>query len=138
MALEAAGLALYVSGYILMGWALIRLGGNYQLGGSDPRASDVMVVAGPYRLVRHPMYTAALSISLGLACLTQSLAGFAVFAVYLILIALLMPLEEEGLRRAYGEQYAAYERKTGRLIPYWAARPPRPSGPRARGHPELP
>ena len=76
MTVEIAGMVLYVMGFLLMAWALIRLGRNYQAGGSDPRVSDGMVMEGPYRLVRHPMYSAALAISLGLACLIQSLALF--------------------------------------------------------------
>jgi protein-S-isoprenylcysteine O-methyltransferase Ste14 len=112
MVLEIIGLVLYVTGYILMAWALITLGRNYQLGGSAPRSEDKLVLDGPYRLVRHPMYAAALSISLGLACLTQSLSFFCVFCIYLVLIFLLIPLEENELRKAYGEQYRAYQQKT--------------------------
>ncbi len=118
MASEFAGFVFYVFGFFLMAWALMTLGRIYQLGGSAPRSDDRMISGGPYRLVRHPMYTAALSISLGLACLIQSLAFLVVFCVYLGLIALLVPFEEEGLRRAYGDQYAAYQRKTKRLIPF--------------------
>jgi len=44
------------------------------------------------------MYTAALSISLGFACLTQSLAIFSVFCIYLVLILRLIPLEEKELQ----------------------------------------
>jgi protein-S-isoprenylcysteine O-methyltransferase Ste14 len=117
MSLEIAGMVLYVMGYLLMAWALIRLEGNYQLGGSAPRAADKMVIVGPYRFVRHPMYTAVLCISLGLACLIQSLAYFSVFCIYLVLILLLVPVEEEGLRRAYGEQYRAYQQEVKKLIP---------------------
>jgi protein-S-isoprenylcysteine O-methyltransferase Ste14 len=72
MVLEIVGLVLYVTGYLLMAWALITLGRNYQLGGSAPRSEDKMVMAGPYKLIRHPMYTGALSISwciLHLSCL---------------------------------------------------------------------
>jgi protein-S-isoprenylcysteine O-methyltransferase Ste14 len=118
MVLEILGLAAYVMGYVLMAWALIRLGRSYQLGGSAPRAQDRMVMDGPYGLVRHPMYTAALSISLGLAFLIQSWCFACVFCIYLALILLLIPLEEESLRRAYGDQYAAYERRTRKLIPF--------------------
>jgi protein-S-isoprenylcysteine O-methyltransferase Ste14 len=57
---EMAGLVVYVMGYLLMAWALIRLKQNYQIGGSTPRPKDEIVMNGPYRLVRHPMYTAAL------------------------------------------------------------------------------
>jgi len=64
------------------------------------------------------MYAAALYISLGLACLTQSLACFAVFCIYLLLILLLIPIEEKGLQQAYGQQYSAYQQKTKQPIPF--------------------
>jgi len=116
--LEIAGLGLYVLGCFLMAWALIRLGRVYQLGGSTPRVVDKMIVIGPYRFVRHPMYTAVLCISLGLACLIQSLAFFAVFCIYLVLIVLLIPVEEKALQRVYGEQYVTYQHKVKKLVPF--------------------
>jgi protein-S-isoprenylcysteine O-methyltransferase Ste14 len=116
--LEIAGLALYVLGYFFMVWALLTLRRSYQLGGSTPRPEDKMIIDGPYRLTRHPMYTAALSISLGLACLIQSWAFFCVFGIYLILISLLIPMEEDGLRKAYGSQYESYQEKARKLIPF--------------------
>jgi protein-S-isoprenylcysteine O-methyltransferase Ste14 len=118
MVLETVGFVVYVMGYFLMAWALIRLGSNYQLGGSAPRSEDKMMREGPYKWVRHPMYTAALGISLGLACLIQSLAFFSVFCIYLVLILLLIPMEEEGLRLAYGKHYVAYQQKTKKLVPF--------------------
>lgn len=118
MGVEIVGMVLYVVGFLLMAWALIRLGRNYQAGGSDPRPADGMVMEGPYKLVRHPMYAAALFISLGLACVVQSLAFFSVFCIYFVLITLLIPAEEEGLRRAYGEQYILYQRRVKSLVPF--------------------
>jgi protein-S-isoprenylcysteine O-methyltransferase Ste14 len=115
---EIIGLVLYLLGFFLMAWALLTLGHNYQLGGNAPRSEDKMVIRGPYKLIRHPMYTAALCISLGLACLIQSWAFFIVFCIYLLLILLLIPLEEEGLRKAYGEQYIVYQQKAGKIIPF--------------------
>lgn len=116
--LEIIGLLMYAIGYFLMAGALVMLGRNYQLGGSAPRSEDKVVVDGPYRLVRHPMYTAALGISFGLVCLIQSWALFCVFCVYLVLIFLLIPVEEDGLQKAYGEQYLSYQKKTRKLIPF--------------------
>jgi len=118
MGLEIGGMVFYLIGYLLMAWALVKLGGNYQVGGNPPRPSDEMVIVGPYRIVRHPMYTAALCISLGLACLIQSLTFLSVFCIYVVLIILLVPAEEEGLRRAYGKQYMAYQRKVKRIAPF--------------------
>jgi protein-S-isoprenylcysteine O-methyltransferase Ste14 len=116
--LEGLGLLLYASGILLMAWGLGTLGRSYQLGGLTPRPDDGMVTGGPYRLVRHPMYAAVLSISLGLAFLLQSGTALLVFAVYLGLIWFLVPIEEAGLGRVYGEAYAAYRRKTGRVVPF--------------------
>jgi protein-S-isoprenylcysteine O-methyltransferase Ste14 len=118
MVMEVVGLLVYVSGYLLMAGALITLGRNYQLGGSAPRTEDKMIAAGPYRLIRHPMYTSALSISLGLSFLIQSIAFFCVFCIYLLLIFRLIPVEEAGLQNAYGEQFTAYRHKTRKLIPF--------------------
>jgi protein-S-isoprenylcysteine O-methyltransferase Ste14 len=116
MVLEIAGIAMYLIGYLLMASALIALGRNYQPGGSAPRSEDKMVMEGFYRLIRHPMYTAALSISLGLACLIQSWAVLCVLCIYLVLLVLLIPVEEDGLRKAYGEQYAAYRQRASKLV----------------------
>jgi protein-S-isoprenylcysteine O-methyltransferase Ste14 len=116
--LEIFGLVLYVIGFILMAWALIILGRNYQLGGSAPRSGDKMIMDGPYGLIRHPLYTAALSISLGLAGLVQSVAFLSVFLIYVILISMLIPMEENELHNAYGEHFTAYRQKARKLIPF--------------------
>jgi protein-S-isoprenylcysteine O-methyltransferase Ste14 len=116
--LEIVGLVFGMAGYLLMAWALITLGRNYQLGGSTPRSEDRMVFDGPYRLIRHPMYSAALSISLGMAFLIQSGAFIGVFFIYLVLITPLIVMEEKALRGAYGDQYRVYQQKTRKLIPY--------------------
>lgn len=116
-AVGAAGMLVSAAGYILLVWALVALRRNYQVGGNPPRTSDELVTRGPYRLVRHPMYTAAVCISLGLACLTQSLAYFCVFCIYVVLVLLLIRVEERGLQKAYGGRYAAYQKTVKRLVP---------------------
>ena len=118
LGLEIVGIVLYVFGYFLMTWALINLRRNFQLGGSSPRSGDEMVRNGPYRLVRHPMYTAGLGIFLGLAFLVQSSAIFFLFWIYLILIILMIPVEEEGLKQVYGEKYTAYQQEVKKLVPF--------------------
>lgn len=113
---EAVALVFYVIGYLMMAWSLITLKRNYQLGGIAPRSTDTIVTTGPYRLVRHPMYAAALSIALGLACSIQSWGFLSLFFIYLLLIFLLIPVEENALRKKYGEQYRLYKLRTRKLI----------------------
>lgn len=113
---EIAGLLLYLTGFFLMAWALLTLTRNYQLGGMAPRPEDSIITGGPYRLIRHPMYAAAMCISAGLTLLVQSCVLLGVFLVYLVLILRLIPLEEERLLRAYGDQYEVYRRRTRALV----------------------
>lgn len=115
---EIVGLAPIAAGYGLMAWALVVLGRNYQLGGLAPRPGDTMVVTGPYRWIRHPMYAAALCIAIGLACIVQSWVLVAVFLAYLVLVLMLIPAEEAALRAAYGGSYGSLEARTKRLIPF--------------------
>jgi len=41
-----------------------------------------------------------------------------VFGVYLLLILLLIPVEEDGLRQAYHQQYIPYQKNAKKLIPF--------------------
>jgi len=63
------------------------------------------------------MHTAALCIAFGLVCLTQSFGCLGAFILYLVLILLLIPVEEDSLKRAYGEQYSGCQQTVGKLIP---------------------
>jgi protein-S-isoprenylcysteine O-methyltransferase Ste14 len=117
-AIQTVGLMTYVAGYALMAWALLALGRQYQPGGAAPHPGSHIVVAGPYRFVRHPMYAAALVGALGLSFLMESWAFFCGFVVYLVLILPLVRREEDGLRRAFGKHYVDYERRVRKLVPY--------------------
>jgi protein-S-isoprenylcysteine O-methyltransferase Ste14 len=114
---EVGGLLLYLAGIFLMCWALAAMRGHFQVLGRTPRPADRLILSGPYGLVRHPMYTSVLGLSLGLAFLTQSLAIFTLFWIYLGLILRLVSFEEEGLSRAFGEQFVAYQLKVKKIVP---------------------
>ncbi len=115
--LEMTGLLLYLAGNSLMCWALVTMRGHFQVMGKTPRPTDRLLLSGPYGLVRHPMYTSVLCLSLGLAFVTQSLAIFALFWVHVWLILHLVTFEEEGLRRVYGDLFVVYQSRVKRLIP---------------------
>ncbi len=115
--LEISGLLLYLTGNSLMCWALVTMRGHFQVMGKAPRPKDRLCSSGPYRLVRHPMYTSCLCLSLGSAFFTQSLAVFALFWVQAGLVLSLIAFEEEGLLRAYGAQFEAYRSRVKRLVP---------------------
>jgi protein-S-isoprenylcysteine O-methyltransferase Ste14 len=77
-----------------------------------------LVVVGPYRYVRNPMYVAGLLVLLGQATLYGAVsllwyaAGFAL-ATHLFVVG----YEERTLRRRFGADYDAYRAAVGRWIP---------------------
>ncbi len=115
--IEAAGLAIYAAGIALLSWSRWRLGRSFRLGAVAPSEQDRLSTDGPYRLVRHPMYTGVLAQGLGLALVIQSLAVLLWTGGLLMFILLMVPAEERQLRQHYGKQYDRYCRRVKRLVP---------------------
>ncbi|HEU4382946.1 MAG TPA: isoprenylcysteine carboxylmethyltransferase family protein [Anaeromyxobacteraceae bacterium] len=77
-----------------------------------------LVVRGPYRLVRNPMYLGAGLALVGAAMVYRSIALVAYAAALLVVTHLLVVLyEEPTLRRTFGEEYQAYCRRVRRWLP---------------------
>ncbi len=110
--LIAAGAALYVA-TAFWGFALRGKGTPAPI---DP--PKTLVVEGPYRVVRNPMYWAVVSVMLGEALAFRSLA-FAELAIAFFAGTILFVLlyEEPTLRRKFGAEYEAYCRRVPRWIP---------------------
>jgi len=117
LALEIAGIVFYVAAHCLLSWARFSIGDSFQMGGVAPRSDDRLAVRGAYRIVRHPMYTALLCFDLGLFLMTQSGLLLFLFSVLLGVVLLLVPVEENQLQAAYGEQYGEYRKKVRALVP---------------------
>jgi protein-S-isoprenylcysteine O-methyltransferase Ste14 len=81
-------------------------------------AGQTVYTGGPYRWVRHPAYLGDLLISAGIGLALGSWLGAAV-ALALTLIGHLprIRVEEEELRRAFGESYESFGRGRARLVP---------------------
>jgi protein-S-isoprenylcysteine O-methyltransferase Ste14 len=74
-------------------------------------------IVGPYRFVRHPLYSGWLLMTFGAAHMTGDRLIFAGISALYLLIA--MPLEERSLRRSFVEAYADYARMVRyRIVPY--------------------
>ena len=81
-----------------------------------------LVVRGPYRFVRNPMYLGAGLAIWGAALVYRSLALFSYGAVFLLAMhALVVAYEEPTLERAFGEEYAAYRLRVPRWLPPFGA-----------------
>jgi len=79
-----------------------------------------LVIAGPYRYVRNPMYIGAGLALFGAAIFYRSTALALYATVFLVITHLFVMLyEEPHLRRVFGQSYEAYLRTVHRWVPTW-------------------
>jgi len=116
MAARFAGAGLAWLAMVLQGWVFHTLGLNI----TDTvvvRADATLITHGPYRWVRHPLYTVGSLFMLGIMLATASglllAAGIFLFA----LLATRTRIEESKLIERFGDAYLAYQRRTGRFLP---------------------
>lgn len=117
-AAQALGLIVTVVGAALALWCVLTFA---VVGKGTPAPFDPprrLVVRGPYRVVRNPMYVgAALALS-GAAMYFESVALAAFVGGFLLVTHLFVCLyEEPTLRRTFGDDYADYCRRVGRWLP---------------------
>jgi protein-S-isoprenylcysteine O-methyltransferase Ste14 len=108
--LEAAGLG-------IRAWSMRTLGQSYSRTLRVEEAQHI-VERGPYRLVRHPGYAGSLLIWTGFALTPRSLPVVAVVAGLLGVAYHQRVAAEEALLRRDLPGYAAYTKRTKRLIPF--------------------
>ncbi len=114
--LEAIGLALLVAGLGLAVWARVHLGRNWGMPMTE-RTEPELVTSGPYRFVRHPIYSGILLATIGtaLAVTLYWLIVFLVLATYFIYSA---RVEERLMGASFPGAYAGYREKTKMLVPF--------------------
>ena len=114
--LDGIGLAVWAVGLALAIWARIYLGRNWGLPMTRREEPD-LVTTGPYRLIRHPIYTGIIGGMIGTAFATASV-GFiavAILAVYFVYSAV---NEERYMTEQFPADYPAYRAHSKMLIPF--------------------
>lgn len=98
-------------------WVLTSLGANVSPTVLTREEQD-LITHGPYRWVRHPLYTTGLALFTGIGLMASSWAilGMAALALVLILVRVI-PAEERELVERFGDAYRAHRQRTGRLLP---------------------
>jgi protein-S-isoprenylcysteine O-methyltransferase Ste14 len=107
-----AGLLLGLAGAALSLWGVVTLGKSFGIFVSV----RLVVLDGPYRFVRHPIYLGYAFIWLGLCLINLSPAVWVLVLGQWVLFRFRARMEEQGLVEASPE-YARYQRKTGFLFP---------------------
>jgi protein-S-isoprenylcysteine O-methyltransferase Ste14 len=111
------GVFLLAAGILLLGLAHHHLGKNFN-SLIVQKEGQVLVETGPYRWLRHPIYTAFLMNYLSGGLLASNIVLTVVpVTMYAILVAIRLGQEEKVLEDLFGQKYIEYEGRTGRLLP---------------------
>jgi protein-S-isoprenylcysteine O-methyltransferase Ste14 len=110
------GAVVFASGIALAIWARINLGRNWGMPMTQ-KAEPELVTSGPYRFVRHPIYSGLLIGLLGTA-LATNLIGLIIVAVLGAYFYYSASVEEKNLIATFPVAYPAYRHRTKMLIPF--------------------
>jgi protein-S-isoprenylcysteine O-methyltransferase Ste14 len=111
-----SGLALVFLGLGMVFWAT-AVGRDAVLGEIEPN-TEKLVQAGPFGLVRHPMYLGFSAALLGVTLSARSWPGLiCVFLLFLPSAIYRAKMEERALARKFGEGWKHYASKVGFMLP---------------------
>ncbi len=112
------GISLLLLGLAISSWGLQALG-RYYSNYVVIYQGHQLVERGPYKFVRHPIYTGVFLVSVGVGLAVQSWAAVVLMAIVTsVAYGYRIPVEEKALISEFGEQYVSYSRRVKRLIPF--------------------
>jgi protein-S-isoprenylcysteine O-methyltransferase Ste14 len=114
--LGGIGLAVWLAGLGLAVWARIYIGANWGMPMTKREDPD-LVTTGPYRLIRHPIYSGIILGLVGTA-LATSLYGLIVAAVLTAYFGYSAVTEERFLAKQFPDTFPAYKARTKMLVPF--------------------
>jgi protein-S-isoprenylcysteine O-methyltransferase len=116
-ATSCIGLVLMLAGLLLRWWAIRYLGHLFTVDVAVAPGQPV-IDSGPYKLIRHPSYTGALLVVVGVAlCFGNFVSALVLIVTNAALILRRIRVEEAALARGLGSSYLDYMMRTKRLFP---------------------
>lgn len=116
-AVATAGAILTAAGAAIAVWARVQLGSNWS-GWVTVKCDHELIRSGPYRVVRHPIYSGLLLAVAGTALATGEVRGPAAFVLAIAGFRWKAAIEERFMTGAFGEQYRQYRHEVKALIPF--------------------
>jgi protein-S-isoprenylcysteine O-methyltransferase Ste14 len=111
------GAFLCLSGLLFAVWARLILGRNWS-GVVTLKEGHELIERGPYRVVRHPIYTGILAMFAGTAIAMGYFGGFLGLLLVFVSFWLKLKREEDLMLKHFPDKYAAYRRRVKRIIPF--------------------
>jgi protein-S-isoprenylcysteine O-methyltransferase Ste14 len=116
-AVKTFGLVLCVAGLAISIWARRILGTNWSANPTLKEGHE-LIILGPYRYVRHPIYSGLLLALVGTVLAGAGLIDFILFAYVAIGLHFKSKIEESLMLRQFPDAYPAYQQKTKAIIPF--------------------
>ncbi len=113
---EVLGVALTAAGIGFAVWARFYLGGNWS-SSVTVKVGHELVRTGPYRFVRHPIYTGLIVALLGTALQQPQVRGLIAILLLYVGFKIKSKIEEQIMISTFGAQYKEYSQATGAIIP---------------------
>ena len=111
-AVFVAGFCVIIIGHLVAVWGFFYLGRSFGV----VVAVRKVVLQGPYRWVRHPMYLGWVLFCVGISIANFSAAYFLIIAIHISLLVYRARLEESEIAR-HSPEYSAYMQTTGFIFP---------------------
>ncbi|MBV8065531.1 MAG: isoprenylcysteine carboxylmethyltransferase family protein [Actinobacteria bacterium] len=113
---DVVGLVLFFAGLLFAIWARLAIGRNWGTPMTE-KLDPELVTSGPYRFVRHPIYSGIIlaGIGTGIALSWYWLVIVAIAGSYFVYSA---TVEERYLSEQFPDTYPAYKRRTKMLVPF--------------------
>lgn len=112
------GVVLALLGLLFLWWTHVVLAANWSPS-AEIREGHTLTTGGPFRYVRHPMYTAFFFFYASFLLLSANwIVGLLPLVLFFIILCLRLPAEEALLDRQFGDAYRQYRMRTRRFIPF--------------------
>jgi protein-S-isoprenylcysteine O-methyltransferase Ste14 len=116
-ALEYIGVAVTLVGLLFAVWARVHLG-RYWSGIITLKEGHKLIRSGPYKFVRHPIYTGFLSAVFGSALTASTGDAYIGFAIMLVSYIVKIHREEKVLSTEFGDEYLRFKQEVPALFPF--------------------
>jgi protein-S-isoprenylcysteine O-methyltransferase Ste14 len=116
-ALAWTGAVLCVAGLVFCIWARFTLGRNWS-GVVTLKGGHELITSGPYALVRHPIYTGMLAMFVATVIVLGHVAGIIAMPFVFVSLWIKLRFEEKLMLEKFPNEYAAYQQRVRRLIPF--------------------
>lgn len=97
-------------------WLFSNIGNNITAT-SATRKEHKLVTRGPYRWIRHPLYTFGLMLFVALGLMADNWFIMMLGGLTFLVMVLRTPKEEAGLIEKFGDEYLNYMKTTGAFLP---------------------